>query len=234
MDITFLQNCKLFRVFPKFLSFRLPYGTDTDTYLIRKRLLRSALHKRVIEKQQLDRQYKSTADNLRNILSSVDWFVLSRSIRSNVNKTKEKTIQTHTKKMHHLTQNTKLPFDAKDVIRNISSYKLSTAEEDTLKFGLKFGLQPKKVSQTDVLVTFESVYSFMSSNLKDSADSNLMKSDLTRMAQHYVSSYMPTKSALKKHAILKKLKARSELVITKPDKGNGVVIMNRSDYQCRR
>ena len=73
----------------------------------------------------------------------------------------------------------------------------------------------------------------MSSNLKDGADSNLMKSDLTRMAQHYVSSYMPSKSSLKKHAILKKLKTRSELVITKPDKGNGVVIMNRTDYHLR-
>ena len=35
---------------------------------------------------------------------------------------------------------------------------------------------------------------------------------------------------LKKHRILKKLKGNKDKVITHPDKGNGVVIMNRKDY----
>ena len=40
LDITFLKNCKLFRVFPKFLQFRIPYGSEHDVSDIRKRLLK--------------------------------------------------------------------------------------------------------------------------------------------------------------------------------------------------
>ena len=56
LDLTFLQNCKLFRVFPKFISFRIPYGNSHDVCAIRKRLLKSAVHKRLSEKRQLDKQ----------------------------------------------------------------------------------------------------------------------------------------------------------------------------------
>ena len=35
---------------------------------------------------------------------------------------------------------------------------------------------------------------------------------------------------LKKHGILKKLKGNKDLVITHPDKGNGVLIMKRKGY----
>ena len=35
---------------------------------------------------------------------------------------------------------------------------------------------------------------------------------------------------LKKHGILKKLRGNKDIVITHPDKGTGVVIMNRKHY----
>ena len=35
---------------------------------------------------------------------------------------------------------------------------------------------------------------------------------------------------LRKHGILKKLRRNREIVILKPDKGNGVVIVDRKDY----
>ena len=34
----------------------------------------------------------------------------------------------------------------------------------------------------------------------------------------------------KKHGILKKLRGNKDIVTTHPDKGNGVIIMNRKDY----
>ena len=53
------------------------------------------------------------------------------------------------------------------------------------------------------------------------------------MAHKYVSSYKPSKQALRKHSILKKLKNNPDIIITKPDKGNGVVVMDRTDYDKR-
>ena len=46
LDITFLSNCKVFNVTAKFLAFNRPNTNDSDSRLIRKRLLRSVLKKR--------------------------------------------------------------------------------------------------------------------------------------------------------------------------------------------
>ena len=233
LDITFLQNCKLFRIFPKFITFRISYGNNHDIRAIRKRLLKSALHKRISDKRQLDKQYNSTVSHLKNVLSSMDWFVLNRCVARNVKKSVNQIVRQHAKKMSNLTHNTELPFSANDVISNISSRKLSSSEEDALKSGLKHGLPPPKLSKTDVFVTFEKIYNFFSTNLKEGANDSELKTNLTHLAHKYVSSYQPSKQVLRKHAILKKLRNNPDIVITKPDKGNGVVIMDAVDYNKR-
>ena len=43
-------------------------------------------------------------------------------------------------------------------------------------------------------------------------------------------NYKPSKNSLRKHQILKKLKSNSNIVITRPDKGSGVVIIDRQIY----
>ena len=50
------------------------------------------------------------------------------------------------------------------------------------------------------------------------------------MANSYVHRYTPSFNSLKKHKILQKLKCNKDIVITHPDKGNGVVILNRDEY----
>jgi hypothetical protein len=57
-----------------------------------------------------------------------------------------------------------------------------------------------------------------------------VKVDLAYLANNYTSSYKPSHASLKKHSILKKLKNNKNIIITRPDKGNGVVIMNQTDY----
>ena len=156
-----------------------------------------------------------------------------RCIERNVKKSNATTVRQYAKKMNMLTDNSQLPFKASDVISNISSHKLSTSEEDALKFGLNHGLQPQRLSQTDVFVSFEKLYLFISSNLKEGANASELKAELSHMAHRYVSSYKPSKQALRKHSILKKLKSKPDIVITKPDKRNGIVIMNKTDYDMR-
>ena len=50
------------------------------------------------------------------------------------------------------------------------------------------------------------------------------------MAHSYVNSYKPTLHALKKHRILKRLANNKDIVILRPDKGSGTVILNRDEY----
>ena len=109
-------------------------------------------------------------------------------------------------------------------------YKLTTEEEDILKNGLSFGVPPRNVSKSDVFTSFEMINRFFSQNLTDVNNKGMISAELTKMANSYVSNYKPSKSTLKKHGILKRLRNNKNIVITKPDKGNAVVIIDRDVY----
>ena len=71
---------------------------------------------------------------------------------------------------------------------------------------------------------------FTTSELKSSDLSGALKSEISHLANTYYSTFRPTKSNLKKYGILKKLCKNPDIIITRPDKGNGVVIIDKTDY----
>ena len=77
---------------------------------------------------------------------------------------------------------------------------------------------------------FDMIAKFMTQELEDNQISTRLKSELSQMANSYVYKYTPSFNSLKKHKILQKLKCNKDIVITHPDKGNGVVILNRGEY----
>ena len=56
-----------------------------------------------------------------------------------------------------------------------------------------------------------------------------LKIELMHLANCYIYKYRPIKSSLKKHKILQKLRSQKDIIITHPDKGNGIVILSKSD-----
>ena len=71
---------------------------------------------------------------------------------------------------------------------------------------------------------------FKTQELEDNQISTRLKNELSQMANSYVYKYTTSFNSLKKHKILQKLKCNKDIVITHPDKGNGVVILNRDEY----
>ena len=57
-----------------------------------------------------------------------------------------------------------------------------------------------------------------------------MKFDLSHIAQLYVNSFQPSNKDIKTHKVLKSLHKNKDIVILEPDKGNGVVLLNRVGY----
>ena len=57
-----------------------------------------------------------------------------------------------------------------------------------------------------------------------------LKTEIAHLAQNYISSYCPSSNDLKKQHILPTLRNNSNFIILKPDKGNGVVILDRNIY----
>ena len=69
----------------------------------------------------------------------------------------------------------------------------------------------------------------MYKNIKDSKMAGKLATDLSHLAHSYVSTFHPSKKNIKTHKILKELRRNKNIVVLKPDKGNGVVVLNKSD-----
>ena len=70
----------------------------------------------------------------------------------------------------------------------------------------------------------------MTKDLRDEKQSGEVKTKISNLAYSYVNSYNPTLLALKKHWILKRSANNKDIVILRPDKGSGAVILNRDEY----
>ena len=140
------------------------------------------------------------------------------------------TILTHEKKLHNLTQNTVLPFTSTGTVLNLSSLKLTDEEMNILRYGLKHSIEPSFMNKMNILSTFDFIHWTMSKDLKDQKDTGEVKAKISYLVNTYVNSYKPTKNALRKHKILKKLRNNNNILITKPDKGDGVIIVDRVYY----
>ena len=76
MDVKFLKSCQTFNVFPKFLAYRLPYCNTRDEKFIRKRLLRTALHRRKNEERRINSHLLTISNDVRNVVNTVEWYML--------------------------------------------------------------------------------------------------------------------------------------------------------------
>ena len=96
--------------------------------------------------------------------------------------------------------------------------------------GLKYSIPPFKLNKTDILATFDIMHRVMLNDIKDTKDKGKLKSEISFIANNYVDNYKPSKSTMKKHVILKRLRSNKQILILKPDKGSGIVILNRNHY----
>ena len=103
-----------------------------------------------------------------------------------------------------------------------------------LSLGINFSLPPKHVDKELIFLGFESFYKQLCLLKPRSADKETAtKVNLSSLAYNYSKS-KPDKSSLLDFSeirkVIKDLKNDNNLIITKPDKGNGCVLLNKSDY----
>ena len=119
-------------------------------------------------------------------------------------------------------------------VRNFSSYNLSNTEKFALSFGLKFCVPFKKISPVPIKAKFESLYNQLSGLSPRSPISDaLLRSRFVTLTNEIVKTcFSPALSpSSTSHLIaLKNLTKNKDIVISRPDKGNGVVILDRVDY----
>ena len=234
LDIDFLNNCKQLGVYPKFLIFKLPNVSNKDTVSIRKGLLRSAINKGNKELQHVSKDLSLSENFLSKQLSTIDFYILTKSIASHNKKSLLKSLCTQQKKLSSLTKDCSLPiFTASETITNLTQYELSQEESDLLKAGLYFSIQPHKIRKSEIFTTFEKIHRSFINNLKSDETKSQIKAHLSYLANSYFYNYKPPR-ILRQHRVLRNLRKNKDIVITKTDKGNGVVILDRKLYAIQK
>ena len=99
LDIDFLNNCKQLGVYPKLLIFKLPNVSNKEALSIRKRLLRSAINKGNEELQHLSKELSLSVNVLSTQLSTIDFYILTKSMTSYNKKSLQKIAVHSTKKV---------------------------------------------------------------------------------------------------------------------------------------
>ena len=75
--------------------------------------------------------------------------------------------------------------------------------------------------------TFEKIHCFFINNLKSQETKSQMKVHLSYLANSYFYNYKPSPRILRQYRVLQNLRKNKDIIIAKPDKGNGVVVLDR-------
>ena len=109
-------------------------------------------------------------------------------------------------------------------------YKLSQEESDLLKSGLYISVQPDIILKSKTLTTFEKIPRSFLNNLKSEETKSQIKAHISYLANLYFFNYKPSPHILRQDCVLQNLRKNKDVAITKPDKGNGVAILDWKLY----
>ena len=236
LDLNFLCKCRDTNITPNFTKLKQLKDMDMKarSKFYRKLLFNeiSAKHKRlkVIKKEQKDCMdelvSKSTWMKRKCIIYSIN-FVMS--------KFEKQVSDRHLRKYDRLVQsyNYENGFteNPNNTIWNLSSHTLSNEEYEVIQYGLNYGLA-MNLQEKDIIPAVENVWDQLNRHelLKNDYHSQLRAKNCLRALAYNLLDLENQQifKDSKKLKIIRKL--RETTAILKPDKGNGVVIVDIADY----
>nr|WBB44924.1 reverse transcriptase [Chrysogorgia stellata] len=122
-------------------------------------------------------------------------------------------------------------------IKNLSSYTLSSIEKEVLSKGLNFAIPQSKIKRETIFSEFEILWSQLENLTADNEEVfAACKARVSDIAHAYSGSPIECKESClaREHLIaLANLRKNRDIVICKPDKGTGVVILDKTDYNSK-
>lgn len=241
LDIEFLITCKAYSIIPKFLSFKTYKRHVMSTNMYKSfqfKLLNFELKDKHKIHKSLESEFTNLRDQLRNDLSWIDFkCIFNRLLLSNGSKLKSAK-STHDKKLKDLGIPLGCSVDRDKVVINLSGRSLTDSEREVLSLGLTFSLPKFKLDFVQHYFYFEKLLSILK-NIKNEPSSsgnfNSLLQSISSIAHQSFAKFKEAKHSFPKLPVplfeaLKSLKADKDIIITRPDKGRGTVILNKSEY----
>ena len=122
---------------------------------------------------------------------------------------------------------------------SLTNLELSRAQLEVLCRGPKFAIPLRRVCKEEVLSEFELYFNQINPLFKQSAadkEKDTLKAKLASLGHEYAGIKQDRSNFPlgKEHfEAIRALKSNEDIVITRPDKGDGVVVMNKTDYVAK-
>ena len=110
LDIDFLNSCKQLGVYPKFLIFKMSNVSNKEAVSIRKILLRSAINECNKELQHVSKDLSLSKNFLSKQISTIDFYIFTKSILSYNKKSLLKSFYTQHKKLSPIHEGLRLTY----------------------------------------------------------------------------------------------------------------------------
>ena len=121
-------------------------------------------NKRNKELQHVSNELSLSENVLSKQLSTIDFYILTKSITLHNKNSLQKSLYTQQKKLSSLTRGCSLPiFTANEAVTNLTQYELSQEESDLLKAGSHFSIQPDKIQKSEIFTALDSTFIFQQS-----------------------------------------------------------------------
>lgn len=238
LDLEFLQYCKLNNITPNFVKFKL-YKKSLYSSEFYKSALDELLNIEIRSKtkslQLLSDQIPTLLDQLKSKVSTLDFISLKSLAIKNCTASINHTKLVHQRKLRKLGIHQPNFNNPNDVIFNYSNHTLTNKERFLLSLGLNFSIPFFHPNFPKFFLPFErlahSLKNFSTAD-KFPAVCNIIRTTAHKHFQQKrkQNSWLPFFN-LQDLNILKNLSRMPDLLICRPDKGRGVVLMNRGDYK---
>ena len=235
-SISFYKLCLANRVSPKFISARISRSRARHSPASERAFINDEIEKINAQIWHTKCAYDREWNKIRNDVSFFDSSRLCRYLSDIDQRIENATNEKHNRNIHLFCKKCfgGMLSDKEKHILNLLDYSLSDTEKFGLSNGLDFCLPPKSVNREEVFAEFDILYAQLARHKPISSNElNALKAKLSNVAHAYCGTPVDLGdfSMHTEHfQAIKSLRSNEQILITKPDKGSGVVILNKSDY----
>ena len=234
LDIIYFERCMDLKIVPRFLLFKLPklkayHKTDN----LRSEILKNQISVLKSDLRRVIAKYEKFKERLKGRLSVLEYAALISKLNEKCRLDISNIQQRHQRKLSNLWKSQRTP--APDCLVNISDRHLSIEEENALRLGLKHHILPKCVNEIQIKSQVEQLYN----TSKDAivSGTGIIDPEFKDEVRHSTLSFLHsaknvcgTRYNQNFHRTLKTLRSDPMIKVCSFDKGNGIVILNTTDY----
>ena len=245
LDLGYFEKCIELGLCPKFLKFRPPkLAAYKDTKTVYQQVLRNQINIVKKEIKSVNSKYRLQKNAVVLKISILERLKLVYLLSVRYKNVSKSVLHNHDKKLLHLWKADR--WKSPDCLINLSKKKLTTTEENVLRFGLKHHIHPKKVDSVMLMSSIENVIeNVIKEKYPPPTDKNdkkfvppiILSSDFKDKLKSSFNSFIHSSNGICQskqnqavHQTLLSLSKDKNIKVCKFDKGNGVIILNSNDY----